>query len=54
MTKYIEASKAADLLQTLVEAIEVILSETPIDSPWRQKVEQTLKTYRAQLEEWRD
>ena len=54
MTKYIEASKAADLLQTLVDAIEVILSETPIESPWRQGIEKTLTAYRVQLREWRE
>lgn len=53
MPKYIEASKAADLLQDLVETIKVILSETPIESPWRQGVERSLKTYREQLQEWR-
>lgn len=52
MPKYIEVTKAADIIQSLVDTIEVILSETPIDDPWRQKIEQALKPFREQLAEW--
>jgi hypothetical protein len=52
--KVVKAETHLEFMENMEQTLEILTSEIPIDAPWRQKFEQTLKRLRTSIEEFRE